>query len=208
VLLDRFRDDSRVFSVQGNYFGSASAPEASYLFSKMFYMWGWATWADRWKNVRVDDLDLAGIRRALVEDRWLGSGYWMRSYWLDIVERQAAGKIDSWGYPVMFHCFRNKLFNVTPATNLVLNIGVGPSATRTVVLESGPFHKAALDIDFPLVDGPKYAGADEMLPFEYRWRIQLTPWRVFREVLHSRFPRLYGMLRTVFRAVKPRSRAV
>jgi hypothetical protein len=201
-LLERFADDPRVFSIQGNFFGGAPKPEASYLFSKMFYMWGWASWADRWRSVNVHDIDVAGIRRAITKDCWLGSSFLTEMYWLSIVERQAAGKIDSWGYPVMFHCFANKLLNVTPTTNLVLNIGTGPSATNTPVMQCGPYHRAALDIDFPLVDGVKYEGADEMLPYENRWRNQFTPRRLYSEVLKAQFPRLYGALRTAFHAAK------
>ncbi|MEX2151180.1 MAG: hypothetical protein WD793_13295 [Steroidobacteraceae bacterium] len=205
-LLQRFEDDPRVFSVQGNFFGGARNAEASYLYSKMFYMWGWASWADRWQSVRIDDLDVAGVRRSIRDDRWLGRNPLIQRYWLDVVDRQAAGEIDSWGYPAMFHCFGRKLFNVTPTANLVLNIGVGPSATRTPVLDCGPFHTAALDIAFPLAHGRPYEGPDEMLPFEHRWRIQLSQGRLAREVLQARFPLLYRALQTAFRAVRPRSR--
>lgn len=207
-LLERFEDDPRVFSVQGNYFGGADSADTSYLFSKMFYMWGWASWAGRWKAVRIDDLDVAGIRRAISDDRWLGRNPLIRRYWLDVVDRQAAGEFDSWGYPVMFHCFGSRLLNVTPTRNLVLNIGAGPAATRTLDLDCGPCHAEALDIAFPLAHGRAYEGADEMLPFEHRWRIQLTHGRLARELLRARFPRLYGTLQSAYRALKLRSRPV
>lgn len=198
-LLERYRDDPRVFAIQGNFFGSARAPAASYAFSKLFYMWGWASWADRWKAVDVDNLDVAGIRRALVDGHWLGRNPWRRDYWLDFVRRQAAGEIDSWGYPATFHCFRHGLYNVTPARNLVLNIGTGSSATQTADFDCGPHHTAAEDIAFPLVDGARYEGADDMLDSEHRWRVQLTPWRLFRQAMHYRYPRLYRALRAVAR---------
>ena len=102
----------------------------------------------------------------------------------------------------MFHCFRNKLFNVTPTRNLVLNIGDGPSATRTSLLDCGPFHKEALDIDFPLVECPAYDGADAMLPFEHRWRIQLTRPRLIRWWIRKRFPRSYGFLERIFLSMR------
>lgn len=206
-LLERFRDDPRVFSIQGNFFGSPRTPESSYLFSKMFYMWGWASWADRWRSVDIHEIDVASIRRAIVEDRWLGSSYLIQQYWLNVVAIQAAGRKDSWGYPVMFHCFEKGLLNVTPTVNLVLNIGVGVSATSTPALECGPFHREAMEMSFPLVDGRKYEGADEMLPSEHRWRIQLTRWGLVREVFHIRFPVVYSALRAAFRAVRPGSRA-
>jgi hypothetical protein len=196
-LLERLKDDPRVFAIQGNFFGSREAPRSSFLYSKMFYMWGWASWADRWRSVRVDDLDLAGIRRVLGDDDWLEAGYWVRNYWLDVLERQAAGKIDSWGNPTLFQCWSHRMYNVTPTRNLVLNVGLGPSATRTASLALGPFHRDALDIDFPLVDCAKYEGPEAMSGHERRWRVQLTPWVVFRQVMHRKFPRLYAGLRAV-----------
>lgn len=195
VLLERLRDDPRVFAIQGNFFGSGKTPGSSYVYSKMFYMWGWAGWADRWRSVRVGDVDATAVRRALQVEDWLGAGFWIREYWLAVLERQAAGLIDSWGYPVQFHCFAHGLFNATPTKNLVLNIGQGPSATRTVDLAPGPFNRSAREIEFPLVDGTKYEGHSSMFRFERRWRSQLTPWIVFRQVMHRRFPRLYAALR-------------
>jgi hypothetical protein len=203
-LLERFKDDPRVFAVQGNFFGSTRTPDASYLFSKMFYMWGWASWADRWRQVRIEDLDLAGVRKALADDSWLGTRFWLRDYWLDVLARQSAGRIDSWGYPVMFHCFANRLFNVTPAANLVLNIGVGPAASRTVKMDCGPYHRQAQETTFPLMHGRPYEGADDLLSFEHRWRIHLTPFRVLRQVMHFRFPRTYEALRAVVRSLTAR----
>jgi hypothetical protein len=194
-LLECFRDDPLVFSIQGNYFGGADSSKASYVFSKMFYMWGWASWADRWRSVSIHDIDVAGIRRAIARDRWLGRNPLIAAYWLDIVERQARGRIDSWGYPVMFHCFKNKLFNVTPTSNLVLNIGTGPAATRTSAMDCGPYHKEAADIEFPLRDGSRYEGAQRLLPYEHRWRIQLKARHLAAQLLDARFPRVYQVLR-------------
>lgn len=205
ILLSRFKDDQRVFSVQGNFFGASRLPQTSYVFSKMFYMWGWATWADRWRTVQVHELDLEGIRRAIRTDNWIGYGPLLKDYWQDVLKRQAAGTIDSWGYSVVFHCFRNKLFNATPTKNLVLNIGDGPSATRTAVLDCGPFHKEAQEIELPLVDCDEYKWADELLPFEHRWRVLLTRSRLIKNWMHNNFPRSYRFLKIVASRFTPKS---
>jgi hypothetical protein len=204
-LLERYRDDPRVFSIQGNFFGSARKPEGPYLLSKMFYMWGWASWADRWKSVSIERLDMAEIQQAIRCDRWLGRSPLLQRYWLDVARRQAAGEFDSWGYPVMFHCFSRRLFNVTPSVNLVLNIGSGPSATRTPDLDCGPHHQAAEEMALPLEEHDAApAEADSMLKFEHRWRIHLTPQRLLRELLQVRFPRLYEALRQARRSLRRR----
>jgi hypothetical protein len=184
VLLPQFRDDPRVFSIQGNFFGADGAPQASYLFSRLFYMWGWASWADRWRAVDVSQVDAAGTGEAL-DAGWVGRSFLLRHYWREIVRRQAAGAIDSWGYPVMFHCFRHRLVNVTPTRNLVLNIGDGPSATRTTSLDCGPFHQRALDIAFPLSGAPRHEGGEALLRWEHRWRIQVTRWKLLKHWLRS-----------------------
>ena len=58
-------------------------------------------------------------------------------------------------------------------------------------------------MDLPLVAceaSPR--DADALLPFEHRWRIQLTMWQLCKELLHVRFPRLYGALQAVHRTVR------
>jgi hypothetical protein len=194
-LLARYRDDRRVFSVQGNFFGARRTPQSSYLFSKIFYMWGWATWADRWRAVDLQSLSVQDVRRSIVNDEWLGSSPFLKAFWLNIAEQQAAGRIDSWGYPVMFHCFTHKLFNATPTRNLVLNIGDGPSATRTIALDCGPFHREAQDIQLPLTDCPKYEGPEQLLRLEHKWRLQARPSLLAKSWMSGTFPRSYGLLK-------------
>ena len=168
----------------------------------MFYMWGWASWADRWKSVRIDDMDVPAVRRALQDGAWLQAGFWMREYWLAVLEMQAAGRIDSWGYPAQFHCFARGLYSATPTKNLVLNIGEGPSATRTSGLRVGPFNRATEEMAFPLVACATYEGPEALSGHERRWRLQLTPWVVFRQVMHRRFPRLYAAMRGAVQAAR------
>ncbi|UCH49808.1 MAG: hypothetical protein JSU95_08635 [Betaproteobacteria bacterium] len=207
TLLPRFKTDARIFAIQGNFFGTSETADTSYLFSKHFYMWGWATWADRWKSVDVHQPDGDKVRQALKRDKWLGSSFITQTYWLEILGRHAAGCIDSWGYSVVFHCFANKLFNVTPTANLVMNIGLGEDATRTAGMSFGPLHAQASELRFPLVDSEPYRGAAELLPFEDRWRIQVSRWRLLKRLLSGKFPRAYRFSATLIRAAWPRSSA-
>ena len=195
-LLGRFRDEQSVFSIQGTFFGSHKPPAASYTFSKMFHMWGWASWANRWRAVNLDELDLPRIRRSILSRRWFGRSPLLQRYWIAIADLQAAGQVDSWGYSALFHCVANELLHATPARNLVLNIGTGTSATTTVQQEFGPCHRDALEMEFPLAhQSPDADVADALLPFELRWRINLTARRLWREVLRSAFPRFYAHVR-------------
>jgi hypothetical protein len=54
-LLDRYRDDRRVWQVAGNRHGVPTRlyKGNSYAFSTWASVWGWATWADRWQRHRA-----------------------------------------------------------------------------------------------------------------------------------------------------------
>jgi hypothetical protein len=54
-LLDRYRDDGRVWQVAGNRHGVPTRlyKGDSYAFSSWASVWGWATWADRWQKHRA-----------------------------------------------------------------------------------------------------------------------------------------------------------
>jgi hypothetical protein len=205
ALLPRFKADDRIFAIQGNFFGANTVPDTSYLFSKHFYMWGFATWAERWRSVNIHDFDTEKVSQAIRQGKWLGSNRLMQTYWLEILNRQAVGDIDSWGYSVAFHCFGSQLLNVTPTKNLVLNIGLGEDATRTAGMDFGPFHKKALEMDFPLTHCESYTGAADLQPFENRWRIQASRWRLLKRVLNNKIPRTYRFVTAVIRTVVPKS---
>ncbi|KAA1427473.1 glycosyltransferase family 2 protein [Nocardioides antri] len=54
-LLDRYRDDRRVWQIAGNRHGVPRRlyGDDSYAFSTWASVWGWATWADRWQRHRA-----------------------------------------------------------------------------------------------------------------------------------------------------------
>lgn len=156
-LLDRYADDGRVWQVAGNGLG---LPEslfggASYAFSAWASVWGWATWADRWRRhrelfprthaaagdeapVRTTpvELDHAGLvtssgRRHFMEaaasDDVVTHG-WDKHWWLSIMSEGGV-------------C-------VAPSHSLVENIGFGEGATHTV--GSGVDYGVAQPMSFPL----------------------------------------------------------
>lgn len=142
-LLERYRDDDRVWHIAGN---SHSVPRAlfgdhSYAFASWASVWGWATWADRWqahrelfprdhvraewdagdKPVRSRPVSLQaaalvtpGGRRHFAEAAEsldVVTHGWDKHWWLSIMSEGGV-------------C-------VTPAVNVVENVGFGPDATHT-----------------------------------------------------------------------------
>lgn len=134
-LLDRYRDDDRVFAVTGCNFVPPSAqsrPEDAYRFSRVAHIWGWATWRRSWGTYA---LDIAGWRRELPARRlWSSSGRSLSGslFWAMTFELMARKQVDTWDAQVVYAAMRQNQLIATCNTNLVENIGFGETATHTV----------------------------------------------------------------------------
>jgi glycosyltransferase involved in cell wall biosynthesis len=129
-LLQRYREDPRIMTICGNNFHPHVRLNASYHFSKYFYMWGWATWRRAWQHY---DESMAEWRERR-DLGWPAEAFlnrYEREYWADHFDLVANG-YSTWDYQWFHACWRHQALNVVPATNLVTNIGFGSEATHTI----------------------------------------------------------------------------
>ncbi len=129
AMLERYRDDPRVMHVGGNYFQARPVGDASYYFSRIPHIWGWATWRRAW---RYYDVDMASWRdyrdagRLVTNIPWA----WQRQKWRYVLDKVALPRARTWDYQWTFTLFRHQGLAVTPNVNLVSNIGFGPRAVH------------------------------------------------------------------------------
>lgn len=131
TMLERYRDNPAVWNIGGaQYSYGRSTSGASYHFSALPVIWGWATWSDRWKHYRFDvsDLPVRKLRRALKSYFRNGD---MRRYWLWNLCLMKKHKVDTWDYQFTFSLWLNKGLALVADTNLISNIGFGNDATHT-----------------------------------------------------------------------------
>jgi hypothetical protein len=127
-LLVRYKDDTRVGQISGDNFQKGiKRGNADYYFSIYNHIWGWASWADRWKNY---DVDLKTIDNTTFIDK-LFSSKKSSIYWKDIFKKMKNKKIDTWDYQWTFTLWNNNQLTVLPNVNLIKNIGFGEDATHT-----------------------------------------------------------------------------
>jgi hypothetical protein len=129
TLLDRYKNDRRVWCIGGTqFYGNTS--DASYYFSAMPLVWGWATWRDRWALYVFDasDIPVKKIKSAL--KNYFPDGN-VRRYWLWRFYQMKEYQIATWDYQFIFSLWLNNALAVTPYTNLVSNVGFGEDATHT-----------------------------------------------------------------------------
>ena len=134
TLLDRYRDDERVFAISGCNFvppEALSHPNDPYRFSQVPHIWGWATWRRSWCQ---HQLDIAGWQKELPPSSlWSRAGRSLSGavYWASTFELLARGKVDTWDGQLVLASMISGQLTATSNSNLIKNIGFGEDATHT-----------------------------------------------------------------------------
>jgi hypothetical protein len=134
-MLNEYRVDQRIMHIGGSNFQDGLIREnASYYFSSMFHIWGWATWRRAWKFY---DIEMKGLNSLLNID-FFESIFKKRSHqeiWKRMFNAVETGKSNTWDYQWTLSCWLNNGLSVIPNTNLVSNIGYDGDATHTSLNE-------------------------------------------------------------------------
>jgi hypothetical protein len=132
TLLERYRDDQRIFMIGGNNFqGGMRRTEDSYYFSRYPGTWGWATWKRAWNHFDRT-MSTWPAFRAVGQMRWVFENPAERQYWEPYFQLCHDNKLDAWDYIWFYSCLTQSGLIIEPSVNLVSNIGFGPHATHTV----------------------------------------------------------------------------
>lgn len=129
-LLEHYREDERVFQIAGCRltFGDFTCGK-SYYFSRYPHCWGWATWRRAWRHYDH------GMRVWLQkrEEGWKNgpTSKRERRAWASSFDGVFSGRTDTWDYRWTAICWSLGVWSVTPAQNLVSNIGFGADSTHT-----------------------------------------------------------------------------
>ncbi len=129
-LLEKYKDDMRIGQISGFNYGYKNKDlNYDYLFSKYPMIWGWASWANRWKNYSLELKDLNEINNN--NQFALLFGKQELANRMNIFEKIQKHKIDTWDYQWSFTLYKNSQYTVIPKNNYILNLGFGDDATHT-----------------------------------------------------------------------------
>jgi hypothetical protein len=142
-MLDRYRFNKKIISINGSNLGYTLENGNSYTFSRFMNMWGWATWKrsyeqidyqlDHWKNVKQKNLYLWRLLRFNLFDIDLG---WIKYWRFQFDKTITTKKITWWDYQWIYYQLINKKYAILPANNLVKNIGFDENGHHTIFANS------------------------------------------------------------------------
>lgn len=159
-MLAQYRHDDSVMHISGyNPFPwSDEVFPASYSFSRMPFVWGWASWRRAW--LRYDD-QFSGLNEAWWDAAsglsLLSTDVTLRRYVMDKFQRSRDGELDTWDYAWFYTVLKWHGKSINPAANLVENIGFDQNATRTRKKLSARIQNSAMGFHDTLVHPPDQA---------------------------------------------------
>ncbi len=159
AMLKKYRDDKRISTITGsNLQDGKKWGNATYYFSQLSNIWGWATWKRFWKDY---DPSLKKYEEAEVafQLKKIFSDIFIQKEWLGIFIKLKENKIDTWDYQLQLLTFFENGLCITPNINLISNIGFREDATHT-----NDIHHHAHHANLPLGEISEIIHPDYFLP--------------------------------------------
>jgi len=124
ILLEEYRHDERVMMISGdNFLLNMPKIKESYLFSRYFSIWGWATWRRAWEKYDIH----MKYWKSFKEYNQLECFYSHKGvihFLTEIFDNIYNSKIDAWGPRWFYSCLFNNGLSIVPKVNLISNIGI------------------------------------------------------------------------------------
>ncbi len=150
-LLAYYRYSPRITSISGSNLGFDDPDRrASYRFTKFMNMWGWATWK---RSIEIVDFEMTQwpvVRDSQPFRKILGN----HDEWIELWKKQFddthSRALDTWDYPWILSNLLSGGLVVSPAINMIRNLGYGAEATHTTDPDSRLAKVCRGEMPFPL----------------------------------------------------------
>jgi hypothetical protein len=150
-LLARHADEPRVSMISGDNFQfGQQRGDASYYFSRITHIWGWATWRRAWQHYDVNMRRWGELRNT----NWLATllgNQAVADFYAQHFDRTYLHMLDSWDFQWSFCSFLQDGLSAIPQKNLVSNIGFGADATHTRGTSARESNMLAETVKLPLI---------------------------------------------------------
>lgn len=146
TLLERYRDVPKVMHINGTNFLSESesaVSTASYNFSSIPLVWGWASWRRAWNLYDIETKNIEGLKEVL----YANHSFSYRShayYWYDHCRHIVQRNVDTWDAQWVYSILNQGGICITPTVNTIENVGFDQDATHTTEASSIAQHATTI----------------------------------------------------------------
>jgi len=118
-LLEEYASANNISIISGTSY--LNEKNEDYFFSRLFSIWGWATWAKVWNKVQFNILEEDKLINDLILSK-IGDLQYAQSISNNIINTKN-GTLSSWDTYFSYHHYKNDYLSITPTKNLIKNIG-------------------------------------------------------------------------------------
>jgi hypothetical protein len=130
-LLNRYNKNESIMAVTGTNITRGIFLEYDYFFSRYALMWGWASWARAWKKYDLELRNWPGTGQSKHLKRLGVKRIVEIINWKNRLNRTKNNEINTWDFQWIYTCWFYNGMTVTPAKNLIRNLGFSKDATHT-----------------------------------------------------------------------------
>ncbi|MDD5363584.1 MAG: hypothetical protein PHN88_15790 [Ignavibacteria bacterium] len=186
-LLEKYRDNENIMHIGGvNFQDGIKRGDASYYFSRLCHVWGWATWKRAWSNYDVEIKNYDSGKYDSVIGSVIPNGE-IRSYYKKYFELVKNNLMDTWDFQWVWTVWSNNGLSIIPNENLVKNIGFGEEATHTTDNSS-----SLSGINTGKISTLVHPGKIEPLPEADRYTY-------YKKIKRSKLSKLFDVVRKTFK---------
>ena len=124
-LLEKYKDDTRIWRVSGNNYSEKYKLESSYIFSLYGHSWGWATWKRCWDEFDINMTTypefekIGGLYNVFPNTKAAK----VLSKKISTIYQRKDLRSHIWDYQAIYSIYSNYGLCIVPQKNLVSNIG-------------------------------------------------------------------------------------
>ncbi len=151
-ILEYYKDDEQVMHIGCSNLAEdrTQGLEASYVFSRFSFVWGWAGWRRAWQKMSLDLEGLDTYEQSGAIGDFLADPK-AQAYMLDKFRVTQRRENNSWAYAWFYSILKNDGWCIVPKVNLVQNTGVGEAGATNTTVRNEKARLRAQPISFPLV---------------------------------------------------------
>ena len=167
-MLNKFKNNKNVWYVSGDNFYDLNPSGTDYIFSRYHWMYGWATWRDRWNSIKWGDFDLQKILDNKVCYELYKTKQQARNRENQILSfREMLLKTNDWDYAFGLTVDYNKGVGVFPKKHLIHNIGLSGENHAKPIKTFVNIEPTYKDDTYIIINEPKEVEAD--IEFDYQY---------------------------------------
>lgn len=135
--LQRYRNSSSYMMISGSDFLPACMNESTSSFRESNFpmVWGWGSWADKWRYYQLNIPDIKIIVEKMANKLFGPKNSLDKLFFVDTFRMRfsevVCGKINTWDYSLMASAWRNDLVCLQTNYNMIINMGFGVDAAHT-----------------------------------------------------------------------------